>query len=283
MTNYAIRDTNVEYKDSMGTDISVVDDARISHLKESSFVPFDRAKASFETFYSTRKEGLEKTGDDLRLDEKYVSYLYELNDIYDTDEVSYSERSFLNYGDFRLIHFLMKGNNHHWSPFAHSFVKFRIKCPLIVARQLVKHQVGLTWNEVSRRYVSDNFEFLIPEKWRGKPLGSIKQGSNPSANLDHKTISTMLLDHVDNSMKLYEGMLKMGVAPEMARMVLPQNMMVDFVWTGSLYAWSRVANLRIYPDAQPETKEVAVGIHTTCKDLFPVAWKVLTQNVWEYV
>jgi len=168
--------------------------------------------------------------------------------------------------DEKLIKYLAK--HKHWSPFAHCFVQFRIKAPVFVARQLVKHQVGLVWNEVSRRYVDDEPEFYIPDEWRGRPTHS-KQGSNNEIlTYDIKSV----MQYVKQS---YDNLLKAGIAPEMARIILPQNMMTEWYWSGSLMAFARVCDQRLHEHAQLETSVIANWIDDYCYDLFPYSWEAL--------
>lgn len=176
--------------------------------------------------------------------------------------------------DAGLIKYLAK--HKHWSPFAHCFVQFRIKAPVFVARQLVKHQVGLTWNEVSRRYVDDEPEFYTPESWRGKPENS-KQGSTGEAKSQYFP-DLYLKDVVELASENYRKMIMQGVAPEMARMILPQNMYTEWYWSGSLMAFARVCQQRLDPHTQAETQQVAGWIDTECKELFPHSWEALRGN-----
>ena len=155
--------------------------------------------------------------------------------------------------DEKLIQYLAKHN--HWSPFAHASLQFRIKAPIFVARQLVKHQVGLAWNEVSRRYVDFPPELYKPETWRGRPKNS-KQGSDGEIKLD-QTIEYSMESAMESCLITYNTLLDKGVAPEQARMVLPQSMMTEWYWSGTLYAFSRICNLRCKPDTQKETRDVA--------------------------
>ena len=200
--------------DSMGTDLSVVNAARVSYAK---------TKEKFED-----------------KDEKLIKYLAQHN---------------------------------HWSPFGHASLQFRIKAPVFVARQLVKHQVGLTWNEVSRRYVDYQPELFEPKSWRGRPQNS-KQGSDGEVVLDmndkHRLKTTM-----EQCLIIYDSFIKMGVAPEQARMVLPQSMMTEWYWSGTLYAFARVCNLRCAIDTQQETRDIANQISKMCEELFPISWKYL--------
>ena len=179
-------------------------------------------------------------------------------------------------GDTKLIKYLAKHN--HWSPFGHASLQFRIKAPVFVARQLVKHQVGLVWNEISRRYVDTEPEFYEVDKWRGKPVDK-KQGSDEENTIewvDRNTRTGALQLAVENiALTNYKRMLDAGVAPEQARMVLPQSMMTEWYWSGTLYAFARVCNLRCASDAQYETRIVANLINKECGKLFPISWTEL--------
>ena len=171
--------------------------------------------------------------------------------------------------DTRLINYLAKHN--HWSPFGHASMQFHIKAPVFVARQLVKHQIGLTWNEVSRRYVDTEVEFYEPTEWR-LAAENKKQGSS------EETVKYNLAPAHRFAKECYENMLNMGIAPEMARMVLPQSMMTEWYWSGTLYAFARVCNLRCKPDAQKETQNVGWDIDRYARKLFPASWRALREG-----
>ncbi len=175
-------------------------------------------------------------------------------------------------GDTKLIKYLAQHN--HWSPFGHASLQFRIKAPVFVARQLVKHQIGLTWNEISRRYVDTKPEFYEVNSWRGKPINK-KQGSSDREIewIDRGTRTGSLQSQVENvALANYNRMLEAGVAPEQARMILPQSMMTEWYWSGTLYAFARICNLRCTEDAQYETRIVANLINDECERLFPISW-----------
>lgn len=173
--------------------------------------------------------------------------------------------------DVKLINYLAKHN--HWSPFGHAFLSFRIKAPIFVARQAGKHQVGLVWNEVSRRYVDEEPEFWFPDEWRGR-AENVKQGSAGVIELKdcYPESATMYC------LNYYNTLLASGVAPEQARMILPQNMMTEWIWSGSLAAFSRVCKLRLDPHSQKEIQELAGAIAGLVEPLFPVSWKALMEN-----
>lgn len=184
----------------------------------------------------------------------------------------------------KLIKYL--ADHEHTSPFRHNSITVRCKAPVFLARQLMKHQVGLSWNEESRRYVDTPPEFYTPSVWRSRPDGSIKQGSGDDVitsvelmygeQMWHETPQELYEVHIADSVRLYEDMLESGIAPEMARMVLPQSMYVTWVWTGSLLAFSHVFNLRIKPNAQVEAQEFAAKLGDVIQPLFPISWTVLT-------
>lgn len=208
---------NVDLVDHMGTDLTVVNTARVSFDKTSS-----------------------------TLDEK----------------------------DIKLINYLARHN--HWSPFSHCFLQFRVKAPIFIARQLAKHQVGLSWNEVSRRYVDSEPEFYEPDTWRGKPE-NVKQGSEGEAKSQYFP-NLYIGDVTQLALTNYNKMITQGVAPEMARMILPQNMYTEWYWSGSLYAFSRVCQLRLDKTSQIEVQQVARQISAYCTTKFPHSWNALTKE-----
>ena len=219
----------VDYVDHMGTDLTVVNAARVSFDKESDW------KLDFS---KNRKFG---------------------------DNV-------LSAADVKLIAYLAKHN--HWSPFAHTSIQLRVKAPIFVARQLVKHQVGGVWNEVSRRYVDSEPEFYFPEVWRGRPIDGAKQGSSGEANTT--MADEWVAGSVEECLSTYNALLEHNVAPEQARMILPQGVMTEWYWTGSLMFFARVCAQRLDPHAQAETSEVARQIADIVRPRFPVSWMALT-------
>ena len=171
--------------------------------------------------------------------------------------------------DEKLIKYLATHN--HWSPFGHASMQFRIKAPVFVARQLVKHQVGLVWNEVSRRYVDTDPEFYVPFLWREKHENK-KQGSTDTE------VEYDIMPLIKKAKKMYQDMLDSNIAPELARMILPQCMMTEWIWSGTLYAFARVCNLRNKSDAQQETTDITRDIAHHMKDQFPISSKYLLEK-----
>ena len=218
---------SVELLDWCGDDLSVVNAARVSFAKQSSW---------------SNVGEYEHAGGELELPEK----------------------------DEKLIKYLAK--HKHKSPFNHCFMSFRVKAPIFVARQLVKHEY-LPWNEVSRRYVTDEPEFYIPEVFRAK-ADNVKQGSSEQAipfltNPVQRASATALM--------VYDMLLEQGVCPEQARMVLPQNTMTEWIWSGTLFAFAKMCKLRLDPHTQKETQEIAKMIDAEAKTLYPVSWTALME------
>ena len=210
------------YVDHMGSDLSVVNAARVSFGKKSDWE------------FSALKEGL------LERDAKLIKYL---------------------------------ASHGHISPFGHCFASFHVKAPSFVARQLVKHKF-LRWNEISRRYVDDEPEFYTPDVWRGRSADK-KQGSEGVVNPEYNP------QYLDNKIKFaYLQAIQMGVAPEQARMVLPQSTMTEWYWSGSLDAFADMCRLRCATDTQAETQEVAWQIYHKMEDLFPVSWVALMEDAY---
>jgi thymidylate synthase (FAD) len=162
----------------------------------------------------------------------------------------------------------------HWVPFANGGqIKLHFKVPLFVARQLQKHTAGFNpWSEVSRRYVDSDPEFYVPDVWRGRSADK-KQGSSGVCQPPMWIDSTM-----NQVLDLYDQMIHDGVAPEQARMVLPQSMMTEWYWSGSLDAFADMCRLRTSGDTQAETQEVAWQIYHTMEELFPVSWVALMES-----
>ena len=235
------------YIDHMGSDLSVVNAARVSFGKKS------KGTLSWIT-----------DGD------KWAKAVYVPNE-----------------ADAKLIHYL--ASHKHMSPFGHAFASFHVKAPIFVARQLVKHKF-LRWNEISRRYVDDEPEFYVPEVWRGRSADK-KQGSSDTVvdlnavGLDGVTpphdsgweasLIESIHEGYSHTLGNYDALIKAGVAPEQARMVLPQSTMTEWYWSGSLDAFADMCRLRCKDDTQYETRLVADQISVIMKDLFPVSWDAL--------
>lgn len=249
----------VTYIDSMGSDLSVCNAARVSFHKESEW---------------------------LNSKEEWIND-FDLQD----NEFFYKNPKFegqLSPGDQKLIKYLAKHN--HFTPFCHAFFTFRIRADFATIAQLFKHQVGLTANSVSRRYVDDEPTFFLPETWRIRP-DNVKQGSSETETVSitleqyaaaggvpfqDPTVDNLMIQHYARSLALYNHLLEMGVAPEQARWSLPIGANSEFIWSGSLMAFARVYNLRIDPHAQKEVRDVAIQIADLIPSSFKHSWAALT-------
>jgi len=239
-----------ELIDYMGTDLTVVNAARVSFDKESDW---------------------EDEWNDFVDDPKAVGYW----------KLIHSKS--LSVKDQKLIHYLSQHN--HWTPFSHVMITMRETVPIFVARQRFKHMVGFTYNEVSRRYVDDAPEFFVPEYWR-KAADNKKQGSSEEkfADTDFGFDSVYSLqtyaDLIDYCSEFYKDMIERGVAPEQARMVLPQSMYTSYYVTGSLAAWARAYKLRIDPHAQKEIQDLAVQWDNIIGSIpeLKYSWRALTNK-----
>jgi len=224
----------VTYQQHVGSDITVVNAARVSFGKKSRYYYGDEAEIAAD------------------FDREWEYPTFMLNE------------------DVKLINYLAKHN--HKSPFNHCFITFHVKAPIFVARQLQKHEY-MPWNEISRRYVDSEPEFYQPDVWRGRSEDK-KQGSDGVVDVSYKSISA-LAKHEMWCMKTYKQLLEDGIAPEQARMALPQSMMTEWYWSGSLFAFAKMCSLRLKPDAQYETRLVAEQIEDKMTELFPESWTAL--------
>jgi thymidylate synthase (FAD) len=192
---------------------------------------------------------------------------------FDKEPENYTEEQ-----NAKLIKYL--ADHRHMTPFRHNFIQLRCEMPIFLARQMGKHQAGLTLNEVSRRYVDTPPEFYTPDEWRGRPDGSIKQGSGgvvDSLKMDGVvyTVKECYEDITYQTLTLYDVMLEQGVAPEMARIILPQSMQTTWIWSGNLLAFHHVYKERIAEGAQLEAKDFAQKLGVILEQLFPVSFKAL--------
>ena len=174
--------------------------------------------------------------------------------------------------DAKLVRYLAE--HEHTSPFFHPQLRFRLKMPIWMAREWFRHTIGFSRNEVSRRYVDDPPTFHIPNFRTRAP--NKKQGSNDDVHPENESLHELMVLNCQEAVSTYNIMLKNNVAPEQARMVLPQNMMTEFIETGSLAAYARLCHLRMGPDAQAEIRDVASQVSELVRGAFPVSWSALT-------
>jgi thymidylate synthase (FAD) len=176
--------------------------------------------------------------------------------------------------DAKLVKYLAEHN--HVTPFFHPQARFRLKMPIFVAREWFRHQIGFARNEVSRRYVDSEPEFWHPTILRQRDSNK-KQGSKEDAIQYNEVCLALIQKHNEDTVELYNDLLKQGVCPEQARAVLPQSMLTEFIETGSLAAYARLWKLRTDPTAQREIQDLATQVGELLSKRFPVSWAALTQ------
>ena len=225
---------SVEMIGSFGSDLHVVNAARVSFEKESSWDVVDV---------------VEEDGEPCPL-------------YYDFQ---------LKPADVKLVSYLAK--HKHFSPFNHCFLSFRVKAPIFVARQLVKHKF-MPWNEVSRRYVDSEPEFFESEL--RKKADNVKQGS--SEELMDEMYNQAGEEHTKNLLAFYISLIDGGCAPEVARNYLPHTLMTEWIWSGTLGAFADMLALRLDPHSQKESRDVANLIYEQALPLFPVSLPALLEN-----
>ena len=202
-----------------------------------------------------------------------VSFSKESDYIYDMTWASTGKDLCL--ADKKLIKYLAKHD--HFTPFTHCTITFREEVPIFVARQRFKHTIGFSYNEESRRYIDSDPTFYHPDVWR-KKAENVKQGSSEegiaSQGLTKKKYDQFLI----KAKEMYDDLLKTDVAPEQARMCLPQSMYTSYYVTGSLSAFARAYKLRIDNHAQKEIQDLAKMWDSICSSIYPISWKELTSG-----
>lgn len=238
-----------EYIDHMGSDLSVVNSAKAS---------FGKQDTEFKPKEHTR----------------LINYLARGMTQADYDELVKSVADCTN---AEWVQEKLESYRHtplHWSPFSHATISIRLKAPIAIHAQFMKHTVGFSHNSTSKRYVSDTPDLFVPV-FREKPTGNIKQGSGDTVK-DNIYWQAIYSEQCTQAINLYDTMIVAGIAPEQARFVLPQGVMTEWVTTGSLYAWARLYNLRADGHAQKEIQTLAHMIELIVEPLFPVSWAALT-------
>ncbi len=248
---------SVDYVEHMGTDLSVVNAARQSFNKQKTV--FDKSDESLITFLATGK----RTKD-------WEMFLAEIRELAMSSDDEALKRRLIAY----------KREAQHWAPFAHPHVTLRLRMPIFLARQFVKHQIGGAWSEESRRYIDEEPEFYFEPVWMKRPE-DVKQGA--AGELEHQGYANAVVEQVtefalSGYLDLTRGALQgEKMAPEQAREILTLNTMTGVTWTGSLLFWSRVCNQRLDGHAQSAAQHMASQISGILRPMFPVSWKALVE------
>ena len=251
------------YVDHMGTDKSVVNAARLScgigHETSGELTKKDIGLINFLAF-------------GLKTDEREAI----IKEIRDGVKNVYSEEFDGQSDEYALgLYNQIRHQATHWTPFAHTAISISMKAPIPIRTQCFKHKQGLVENEESRRYITSTPEIFLPD-FRTKPEGSIKQGSGGLHPMN-TLLQREYIAQTSSAVRLYEQMLGDGVAPEQARLVLPQGAMVNWLWTGNLFAYANFYNKRSDPHAQGENQELAELVKAVVEPLYPVSWAALTR------
>ena len=244
----------VELLDYMGDDLAVVDAARVSFNKTSEW----EYPATVEEFSDYNQP---------QWQEKCEAAGFYINEFGGYQRLAPKDQ--------KLIDFL--ATHDHWTPFAHTALKFRVAAPVPIRTQCFKHKIGMVENEESRRYISTTPEIFVPEFFRAKPDGSIKQGS--AGMHEHSPYwKSEYESSVSEAIATYEGMIQDGICPEQARFILPQGAIVNWIWTGNLVSFANFYLKRTDSHAQVEVQEVAKKVGALIEEIFPVSWAALTKE-----
>lgn len=242
----------VELLDHMGNDNSIVDAARVSFSKSHEQYS-DEVNKSLITYLATGQTNKDRK-----------------NLLRDMLNVN-------NFNKAREIYNAIRNIKTHWTPFAHTAITLRVSAPVPIRTQCFKHKQGLVENEESRRYITYEPEVFTPV-FR-KASSSLKQGSLDEVHPDNEHLQEEYWYAVDIALDTYTSLLEQGVPPEQARFVLPQGTMVNWIWTGNLYAFANFYVSRTAPEAQKEIRQLAELVGEAIKPLFPISWKVLTRTL----
>lgn len=263
------------YRNHMGNDLEVVNDAKISFAAASTAE--DWLNYEIPNLDQSARNKLALVPELKPADERLIQFLArgcrsgqweELTDQVVAGDLSREEAS-------KLLKYVKRMPT-HWTPFAHQIVKLKMQAPVPIRTQCFKHKIGLVENEESRRYISSTPELYIPE-FRSAPEGDIKQGSG-DIHPDNELWKSHYELQCNKAIELYEQMVAAGVAPEQARFSLPQGVLVNWVWTGSLYAYAELCGKRSdRGHAQGEIADLVDQIDPIMNVLFPVSWKALTR------
>jgi thymidylate synthase (FAD) len=283
----------------MGTDLSVVNAAKVSFGKRSEWENAEDVWIA-PRIDATRYEMMNPWVDPVlsKQDQSLIAFLARGCTSGDWDDHRQWVAEASDEGDWEAFEDLL---NHirkmpsHWSPFAHTAVTLHLKMPIFVARQIMKHTTGIEYNEISRRYVDSEPEFYVPDVWR-KKAEDVKQGSSDEAFTGYfyyeyqdddsvrpyrfqmgvdRTLGDVYEGYIEGAVKLYDDMLEHGIAPEQARMVLPQSMYTEVIATGNLFAWANMYIQRSDSHAQKETQDLAKQVGEIIQPLYPVSWSCL--------
>jgi thymidylate synthase (FAD) len=278
MTNQIICQLNPDVPPT-GSDLGIVNAARKSFGRRSDWDYFTKGEVNFA---GELIEYVKLKDKDKRLLEFLIrgmtyddfdAFLKDMSALGDNDNVYEAE----DYEELTKKLWEWRNTPSHDTPVNHSFFSFEVKAPIFVARHLVKHEY-LIMSEYSRRYITDDVEFYTPEVWRAK-ADNVKQGSSTTLGIYNEN-DPEVTEYTKYAMDTYTKLIDANVAPEQARMVLPQSLMTSWTWSGTLGAFGNMCKLRLSKDTQYETRLVAEQVYTELKKQFPVAAPMIVEGVF---
>ena len=269
---------HARYRNHMGNDLEVVQDARISFSKESAALVWDLVEIPNRDTCAAQKYA--SIPELIPADVRLIGFLARgcRSGQWDqlVKEVCEGKNTLMTPEEADNLLKYVKKMPTHWTPFGHQIIKLKMEAPVPIRTQCFKHKIGMVENEESRRYISSTPELFVPE-FRTAPEGDIKQGSG-GIHPDNELLKATYTAHCNQAIRLYEQFIRDGVAPEQARFILPQGVQVNWVWTGSLYAFAEFYNKRIdRSHAQNEIADLAEEVSNIIEVLFPVSWNALTR------
>lgn len=266
----------VTYIDHMGTDLSVVNAAKVSFGKKSSWRNGEEGEltAGDKSLIAFLARGCTSNDWAMLLREMLARGINSYQEGYSLDE-TFEEDVDDNYDDLEAIAHYIKKMPSHWSPFAHTAISLHVKMPIFVARQIMKHTTGIEYNEVSRRYIVNGVVIYETKEVRSS-AEDVKQGSG-GIHPESKRLCKLIKRKHKEDVEFYDYLIGEKVAPEQARANLPLGLMTEVIMTGNLYSMSNLYNQRIDAHAQEETQEIAKQIGEVVDKLFPYSWKELTR------
>lgn len=208
---------------------------------------------------------------------EYVDHMGNDTTVVNAARVSFNKRKdLLDEKDIKLLHYLAE--HKHFTPFEHCQLSVKIDCPLYIRSQIHRHRT-FSYNEISRRYTEENLRFYIPEQYRKQHKKSKQCSDGEFDTLDNVELAMKTEEMHNKCLSLYEEMIDAGVARELARGVLPQNLMTEFYMSGNLRNWIQFLSLRLDSHAQLEAQKIAQDIRDIIKDKFPHAAVALFTNL----
>lgn len=291
----------VELVDSMGSDLTVVNSARVSFNKRTDYLDYDKFYVDLQSHFEARHL-IEQMPDGEEKSRKMAEWVIKA-EYFDFFVVEHNKQGkILKYGDWKLLFHLAQ--HKHWSPFRHVQLQFHIKAPEFIMRQWYKHVVGIAytengahtvdhaWNEMSMRYTDMSAaSFYIPNEYRMQAEDNRQASTDETVerflevpqniSLNYTRVQDAVKSHVESSLQLYDAMRESNISKEQARMVLPLNVYTEVYWTCSLQALCNFIVLRDKAGAQYEIQQYANALNEVLRKVCPASAKALLEPDWK--